>query len=148
DPFGIKLVYYKIEEGRLYFGSEMRAIASAAKGKSHVDATSLNLFLRYRYTPSPHTILEGVQKLSSGTMLTCVDGTYSVRRWYCNKPTPFSPMKSVEEAEEELAEVYAQALKRHLLSDVPVGLLLSGGIDSSLLLALMDLNGNSWRTYT
>jgi asparagine synthase (glutamine-hydrolysing) len=149
DPFGIKLVYYKIEAGRLYFGSEIRAVAAGgANGKSHLDATSLNLFLRYRYTPSPHTILEGVQKLPSGTMLTCEEGRYSVCRWYCYKPAPFSPMKSVEEAAEELAQLYKIAVKRHLLSDVPVGLLLSGGIDSGLLLALMSLNGNSWHTYT
>jgi asparagine synthase (glutamine-hydrolysing) len=148
DPFGIKLVYYKIEGGRLFFGSEIRAITAAANGKSHVDPTSLNLFLRYRYTPSPRTMLEGIQKLSPGTMLTCSEGTFSVRRWYGSKPVPFSPMKSVKEAEEELSELYRKAVKRHLLSDVPVGLMLSGGVDSSLLLALMNQSGDSWRSYT
>jgi asparagine synthase (glutamine-hydrolysing) len=148
DPFGIKLVYYRIEQGRLYFGSEIRAITTAANEKPRVDATSLSLFLRYRYTPSPHTLLEGIQKLSPGTMLTCEEGGYSVRRWYRNKPVPFSPAKSAEEAEEELAALYNKAVKRHLLSDVPVGLMLSGGMDSSLLLALMNLHGESWRSYT
>ena len=57
-------------------------------------------------------------------------------------------MKSVGEAREELLELYKQSMKRHLLSDVPVGLLLSGGVDSGLLLALMNLYGKSWRTYT
>jgi asparagine synthase (glutamine-hydrolysing) len=61
---------------------------------------------------------------------------------------PFSPPKSDQEATEELTELYKKAMKRHLLSDVPVGLLLSGGVDSSLLLALMNLYGSSWHTYT
>jgi asparagine synthase (glutamine-hydrolysing) len=57
-------------------------------------------------------------------------------------------MKSIEEAREELLELYKQSMKRHLLSDVPVGLLLSGGVDSGMLLALMNLYGDSWQTYT
>jgi asparagine synthase (glutamine-hydrolysing) len=148
DPFGIKLIYYKIESGRLYFGSEIRAVTAGTNGKSRVDPTALYFFLRYRYTPSPRTMLEDVQRLAPGTILTCEDGTYNVRRWYRYRPIPFSPMKSVKEAEEELAELYKRAIKRHLLSDVPVGLLLSGGVDSGLLLALMNLDGDSWRTYT
>jgi len=148
DRFGIKLVYYRVSAGRLYFGSEIRAIAAAKDETPSVDPSSLNLFIRYRYTPSPHTIFENIKKLAPGTMLTCEEGTYSVRRWYNYEPAPFSPMKSVSEAQEELLELYKQSVKRHLLSDVPLGLLLSGGIDSALLLALMKLNGDSWRTYT
>ena len=81
-------------------------------------------------------------------MLTCENGTYSVQRWDKYKPVPFSPIKSVDDARDELLELYKQSVKRHLLSDVPLGLLLSGGVDSSVLLALMNLNGESWRTYT
>ena len=148
DPFGIKLIYYKIDAGRLYFGSEIRPVLAATDEKVEVDPTALNLFLRYRYTPSPYTMYEGVRKLAPGTMLTVENGTCRVRRWYNYRPTPFSPMKPVREAEEELAELYRRSMKRHLLSDVPVGLLLSGGVDSGLLLALMNLYGDSWRTYT
>jgi asparagine synthase (glutamine-hydrolysing) len=148
DPFGIKLVYYRVVGGRLYFGSEIRAVAASANETADVDPVSLNLFLRYRYTPSPYTIYQGVRKLAPGTMLVCENGTYEVRPWYRYKPTPFSPMKSVGEAQEELLELYQQSMKRHLLSDVPLGLLLSGGVDSGLLLALMNLYGKSWRTYT
>lgn len=148
DRFGIKLVYYKVSAGRLYFGSEIRAVAAVTNEKPSVDPSSLNLFIRYRYTPSPYTIFENVRKLAPGTMLTCEEGTYSLHRWYKYEPAPFSPMKSVGEAQEELLELYKQSVKRHLLSDVPLGLLLSGGIDSALLLALMKLYGDSWRTYT
>ena len=148
DAMGIKLVYYKVEENCVYFGSEIRAVLAANGKKPVVDPVALNLFLRYRYTPSPLTLFKGVKKLAPGTMMTFENGTCSLERWYKYKPVPFSPMPSVNEAKEELLEIYKQAVKRHLLSDVPVGLLLSGGIDSGLLLGLMNPMGNSWPTYT
>src|ERR1700728_822451 len=148
DPFGIKLIYYKIDGDRVYFGSEIRAVVAAKNEKAEVDPVSLNLFLRYRYTPSPYTIFSGIRKLAAGTMLVFEKGSYALRRWYNYKPVPFSPTKSASEATEELCELYKQSVKRQLLSDVPLGLLLSGGVDSGLLLALMNLYGKSWRTYT
>ncbi len=148
DPFGIKLIYYKIDKDRLYFGSEIRAVLAATNERPDVDPNSLNLFLRYRFTPSPHTIFTGIGKLAPGTMLVCEQRTSYTRQWYRYQPTPFSPMKSIGEAQEELFDLYKRVMKRHLLSDVPVGLLLSGGVDSGLLLALMNLYGESWQTYT
>src|ERR1700691_2079824 len=148
DPFGIKLIYYKIAKGRVSFGSEVRAVVAATNEKAEVDPVSLNLFLRYRYTPSPYTIFSGVRQLAPGTMLVFEKGTYSLRRWYNYAPSPFSPSLSAGEAKEELLKLYRQSVKRHLLSDVPLGLLLSGGVDSGLLLALMNLYGKSWQTYT
>jgi asparagine synthase (glutamine-hydrolysing) len=148
DAFGIKPVYYRIDKGSVYFGSEIRPVIATASEKPDVDPVSLNLFLRYRFTPSPHTVFAGVKKLAPGSMLIAENGACTSRLWYRFKPTPFSPVKSDVEAREELLELYKQSVKRHLLSDVPVGLLLSGGVDSALLLALMNLNGKSWRTYT
>jgi len=149
DPFGIKLLYYRIDGDGLCFGSEMRAIrATMPPEKVEIDPVSLNLFLRYRYTPSPYTILKGVNKLASGTKLTVENGACRVSRWYNFKPVPFASTKSPGEAREELLSLYKDAVQRQLISDVPVGLLLSGGIDSALLLALMNLNGTSWPTYT
>ncbi len=148
DPFGIKLIYYRIERDTLYFGSEMRPIRAVMSGKPEIDSTSLDLFLRYRFTPSPYTILKGVRKLAPGTKLTVENGACEASRWYRFKPEPFTPAKSPGEAREELLAIYKDAVKRQLISDVPVGLLLSGGLDSGLLLALMNLNGKSWRTYT
>ncbi len=148
DPFGIKLVYYRIDEDCLYFGSEIRAVRAAMPGEAEIDPTSLNLFLRYRYTPSPYTILKGVRKLAPGTKLVVQDDFHQLSRWYRFKPSAFAPPKSPGEAREELLALYKQAVRRQLISDVPVGLLLSGGVDSGLLLALMNLNGRSWPTYT
>ena len=148
DPFGIKLIYYRIDGGSLYFGSEVRPTLATTSGKTEIDTTSLNLFLRYRFTPSPYTIFQGVRKLAPGTKLTVQNGVCEVSRWYKFRPEPFRPAKSPAEATEELLSLYKGAIKRQLISDVPVGLLLSGGIDSGLLLALMNLNGSSWPTYT
>jgi asparagine synthase (glutamine-hydrolysing) len=148
DPFGIKLLYYRIDGDTLTFGSEMRAVRATMPGKTEIDPTALNLFLRYRYTPSPYTILKGVHKLAPGTKLTVQNGCCQVSRWYRFKPEPFAPTKSLDEAREELLSIYKAAVRRQLISDVPVGLLLSGGIDSGLLLGLMNLNGSSWPTYS
>src|ERR1700752_4003286 len=89
DPFGIKLVYYTIDGDRLYFGSEMRAVRAAVPQGTEIDPISLNLFLRYRYTPAPYTILKGVRKLAPGTKLTVQNGSCHLHRWYRFKPVPF-----------------------------------------------------------
>jgi asparagine synthase (glutamine-hydrolysing) len=148
DPFGIKPIYYKIDDGNVWFGSEIRSILATAKESPEPDPTALNLFLRYRFTPAPYTVFKGIRKLAAGTMLIFEDGGYELRRWYLFRPEPFSPVKSEGQSREELLEIYKRALKRHLLSDVPLGILLSGGVDSALLLALMNLYGNSWRSFT
>src|SRR5256884_2894321 len=148
DAMGIKLIYYKIDNGNLTFGSEIRAILAAQKSQPDVDPMALNLFLRFRYTPSPLTIFQGIRKLAPGTMLIAEKGKCRELRWYNYTPVPFSDRKDEKEAAEELLELYRGGVKRHLLSDVPVGILLSGGIDSGLLLALMNEQGGPWPAYT
>jgi len=148
DAMGIKLVYYRVDGGSVLFGSELRAILAALPERPAVDVTALNLFLRYRYTPSPLTLYQGIRKLAPGTMAVFENGDWRVERWYRFQQKPFSPAKSDAEAREELLDIYQRALKRHLLSDVPLGLLLSGGVDSGLLLGLMSLHSDAWPTYT
>jgi asparagine synthase (glutamine-hydrolysing) len=148
DAMGIKLVYYKIDNGQLTFGSEIRAILVAEDYKPEVDPVALNLFLRFRYTPSPLTLFQGIRKLAPGTMLIAEKGKCREARWYSYTPMPFSDRKDEKQAAEELLELYRGGVKRHLLSDVPVGILLSGGIDSGLLLALMNEQGGPWPAYS
>ena len=148
DAMGIKLIYYKIDNGQLTFGSEIRAILAAGDSRPEVDPVALNLFLRFRYTPSPLTVFQGIRKLAPGTMLVVENGECREERWYKFSPTPFSRPKGATEATHELLELYKNAVRRHLLSDVPVGILLSGGIDSGLLLALMNEQGGPWPAYT
>jgi len=148
DAMGIKLIYYKFADGKLSFGSEIRPVLAAENSRPEVNADALNLFLRFRYTPSPLTIFSGVKKLAPGTMLVVENGKLREERWYDFTPEPFAKQPSDEEATEQLLELYRGAVKRHLLADVPVGILLSGGLDSGLLLALMNEHGRDWPAYT
>jgi asparagine synthase (glutamine-hydrolysing) len=148
DPFGIKLIYYRVSNSQVHFASEIRGVLAGIEEPPEIDPDAMNLFLRYRYTPSPYTVFKGVQKLAPGTMISVEPGSFRVSRWYRYEPVRFLPKKSEAEVRAELTELYGRALKRHLLSDVPVGLLLSGGVDSGLLLALMNQNGDGWPTYT
>ena len=148
DRMGIKIIYYAIENGTLFFGSEMRPVREGLGGKNEVDPLAANLFLRYRYTPSPLTISHGIQKLAPGTFITMSNGEIRTGRYDQYAPTPFDPMPSRAEAEEHLLFLYRKAVKAQLMSDVPLGLLLSGGLDSGLLLGLMLESGSSYNTYT
>ena len=148
DAMGIKLIYYRLAHGQVTFGSEIRPILAAENSQPEVDPVALNLFLRFRYTPSPLTIFQGIRKLAPGTMLVTERGECREERWYNYKPVPFSSPKEDKEATHELLELYRGAVRRHLLSDVPVGILLSGGLDSGLLLALMNEQGGPWPAYT
>jgi asparagine synthase (glutamine-hydrolysing) len=149
DRMGIKPIYYTIQDGRLLFGSEMRAIVAGLGERPTIDPQAVESSLRYRYTPAPETILEGINKLPAGTRLVVEEGrSPKVERWWNFSPQPFDPMPTDADATAELLHIYSKAVKRHLISDVPVGLLLSGGMDSALLLALMSKVQGSWKTYS
>lgn len=148
DRMGIKPLYYTLDKNTLVFGSEVRAILAQLGNTPEPDIDAMYLFLRFRYTPSPMTLFKGIKKLSPGTRLIIRDGTAAVERWWDFSPKPFDPMPDEEEAEKALIDLYRRAVKRHLIADVPVGLLLSGGLDSGLLLALMKERGGDWKTYT
>src|SRR5262245_50439278 len=145
---GIKLVYYTDTDGRLSFGSEIRAVLAAEESVPEVDPVAFNLFLKFRYTPSPMTVFRGIRKLAPGTMLIAEKGECREERWYQYTPVPFANVKDDRDATHELLDLYKGAVERHLLSDVPVGILLSGGLDSGLLLALMNEHGRGWPAYT
>ena len=148
DKSGIKLIYYKIHDGCLYFGSEIRPVLAAVKNKAELDPTALQLFFRYRYTPSPLTLYRGIMKLPAGTMMTVENGKVQIKRFWQFRPKPFSPPPSEEEAREKLIDLYRTAVRRQLMADVPLGLLLSGGFDSALLLALITQEGGKRQTFT
>jgi asparagine synthase (glutamine-hydrolysing) len=148
DAMGIKPVYYSLIDGTLWFGSEIRPILAAIPQRPGIDPAAVNQFLRYRYTPAPYTIHQGIRKLAAGEMLTIENGHAEISRWYTYQPKPFSPQPSDDDAAEELLDLYQKAVRRHLISDVPVGLLLSGGLDSGLLLGLMNKEGADWPTFT
>jgi asparagine synthase (glutamine-hydrolysing) len=148
DAMGIKLLYFRNEKGQLTFGSEIRAVLAADGNDPEVDPLALNLFLKYRYTPSPLTVFRGIRKLAPGMMLVVERGECREERFYNYTPVPLDPQPDDQEATDELLRLYRGAVERHLLSDVPVGILLSGGLDSGLLLGLMNEHGREWPAYT
>jgi len=148
DRMGIKPLYYKFNDNGLVFGSEIRALQSNNRNKRQINPLSLNQFLRYRFVPAPRTLFEGIKKLAPGTMLLVENSKYRIRRWWRFKPVLFDPVPSIEEAEEELFSLYLNAIKRQLISDVPVGLLLSGGLDSGLIAGILSQMGSYIKTYT
>ncbi|MEV8516790.1 asparagine synthase (glutamine-hydrolyzing) [Dactylosporangium sp. NPDC051484] len=151
DRAGVKLLYYRLDGDELVFGSELRAVHAAGGGRASLDPAAVNLFLRYRYTPSPLTVHAGVRRLAAGTKLVAdltEAGRVSVQDYWDYEPVPFDRPPRMAEAREQLLARYRAAVRRQLMADVPVGLLLSGGVDSALLLALMAEHGERWRTFT
>src|SRR5690606_6748535 len=147
DPMGIKQVYYRNEGGSLTFGSEIRAVVAGAPPRPEVDTVALHHFLRFRYTPAPLTILEGIRKIPPGGMLLVEGGECREGLWYRYSPEPL-PSGDSRRAAEELLACHLEARKRRLISDVPVGLLRSGGVAPGLLLARMAEHGRDWPAYS
>ena len=137
DPYGIKPLYYTfLSGGDLVFGSEIRALRQFSEIAFEIDHDSLQTFLTLRYIPSPGTLWQGVFRLPPGSVLAMDIGTrkYSVYRYI--EPFTDKFTGSVEDAVSCYHEILSKAVKRQLLSDVPVGVLLSGGVDSALVTAL------------
>ena len=130
DRFGIKPLYYRDVAGELAFASELRALP-----RGEIDLDALEAFLAFNSIPAPLTIFREVRKLPAGHVLVWEDGTVRLERFA--RPAPL-PERDDEEAElvEELRSRLRDSVRAHLVSDVPVGVLLSGGVDSALLAAL------------
>jgi len=130
DRFGIKPLYYRDVDGELAFASELRALP-----RGEIDLDALEAFLAFNSIPAPLTIFREVRKLPAGQVLVWEDGIVQLERFA--RPAPL-PERDDEEAElvEELRSRLRDSVRAHLVSDVPVGVLLSGGVDSALLAAL------------
>jgi asparagine synthase (glutamine-hydrolysing) len=133
DRFGIKPLYYRAAGGELTFASELRAFP-----RGEIDLDALEAFLAFNSIPAPLTIFREVRKLPAGHTLVWENGNVSIDRFARPAPVPANEQRTDEEAElvEELRARMRDSVRAHLVSDVPVGVLLSGGIDSSLLAAL------------
>src|SRR5438132_6559762 len=133
DRFGIKPLYYRDAGGELEFASELRALP-----RGEIDLDALEAFLAFNSIPAPLTIFRKVRKLPPGQLLLWEDGRVKLERFARPAPVPAAELRDDEEAElvEELRSRMRDSVRAHLVSDVPVGVLLSGGVDSALLAAL------------
>lgn len=141
DPVGIKPLYYYFSASRLIFSSEIKAILEHLEIPRRIDLEALNLYLRVNYVPAPLTMFSGIRKLMPGHVLTYRNGEISIHPFTQRKDSVSvlrSRSESVQRVKRELREKVRDAVKRQLVSDRPVGLYLSGGVDSSAVLEGMS----------
>lgn len=136
DRYGIKPLYYLLDQDRLLFGSELKAIMQYGVDK-RIDFTALYTYLQLNYIPAPRTIFAGISKLQPGECLELNRESYAISHWY---ELPYSPARLTEETYDQQKQTFASLLegsvRKRLVSDVPLGSFLSGGIDSSVIAAL------------
>jgi asparagine synthase (glutamine-hydrolysing) len=133
DRMGIKPLYYCLQDGQIYFGSELKCIFAHPAVQRRISLPGLNCFLSLNYVPGPLTLVHGILKLMPGELLECRGGRSSVRSYL--PPSVLQPApRSVEAACEELDDLLTKSVQEQLVADVPVGIWLSGGLDSSTIL--------------
>jgi asparagine synthase (glutamine-hydrolysing) len=146
DPFGIKPFFYLEDEEGVYCASEKKSI-TLLKEKQNVDAEALHHYLTYQFAPEPMTLTEGIKKLEPGHYFMKKAGSpIQIKPFW--KPSFEPKKKTLEAAKEEIREVMRDSVKMHMRSDVPVGAFLSGGIDSSTIVALASELHPSLKTFT
>jgi asparagine synthase (glutamine-hydrolysing) len=148
DRLGIKPLYYCQSNGRLLFGSEIKAILECDELSRQPNLPAVDAYLTLRYVPGPETLFSGVRKLPAGHWLSYSAGkTELVEYW-----TPsFSagPYQADEYYEERFAELFTDAVRTHMVSDVPLGAFLSGGVDSTAIVATMSrIIGRPLKTFS
>ena len=133
DRLGIKPLYFNLRGGELYFGSELKTIFAHPEFKRELDFTGLHYYLSLNYVPCPHTLVRGIEKLPPGHLLEWQDGDVEMEAYWRLRFEP-QKEKSLEGAQEELDSLLRESVRDHLISDVPLGIWLSGGVDSSTIL--------------
>ncbi len=146
DRMGEKPLYYGVQNGVLLFGSELKSLRAHPAFVGDIDRDVLSLYFRYNYIPAPFSIYQGIRKLEPGCLLTLQSPTDELI------PVPYWSLRHVAEsgqialfsgseteAVDEVERLLRQSIRDQMLADVPLGALLSGGIDSSAVVALMQL---------
>jgi len=152
DRLGVKPLYWTIADGLLLFGSELRALMAHSCFKKNVDPEAIDAVVRLSYVPTPATVFRDVFKLPPGSILTIHPGQEPALARYWNlvevasrAPRPWKPAEAIEAIDALLRD----AVARRMISDVPLGAFLSGGTDSSAVVALMQhVSNRQAKTYT
>jgi asparagine synthase (glutamine-hydrolysing) len=139
DRLGIKPLYYAYGDGLLTFGSELRALRRHRSFRGEIDRPALGRYLRYGYVAGPESIYRGVRRLAPGEMLVWERGRIRVEPYWSLLDPPHEPApQRFEAAVDGLEALLGDAVEQRLVSDVPLGAFLSGGVDSSAVVALMQ----------
>jgi asparagine synthase (glutamine-hydrolysing) len=151
DRAGEKPLFYRLTPGRLVFASELKALMADPTCPRKVDLEALEHYLAYGYVPGQLCILDGVRKLEQGQALTYDLDAENLHAWrYWELPEPArAPNRPTNDLLEELEGLLLDSVRRRLVADVPVGILLSGGIDSSLVTAMAArVSSRAVKTFT
>jgi asparagine synthase (glutamine-hydrolysing) len=149
DRYGTKPLYYaELGDGRLVFASEIKALLACPDVPCEPNLEAVDVFLRHLWVPGPATMFRGIFKLPPGHYLVWRDGRIQIEQYWDVAYTA-GEARNEDELAEELRDILHRAVKRHLIADVPVGLFLSGGLDSTTVLALATrLTGIRAKAYT
>jgi len=133
DRMGIKPLYFSQKGEDLYFGSELKAILIHPEIERNLSREALDCYLSLNYIPCPWTLIDGIRKVPPGTWMEWRDGETTTKSYW---QLPYGKIReiSLEDAKEQLDALLAESIREHLLSDVPLGVWLSGGIDSTSIL--------------
>lgn len=149
DRMGVKPLYYALQNNSLYFSSEFKGLMAIPEIKRELNLDSFNKYLTLENIPAPHSIMKNIFKLEAGKILIFHNNHIRIEQYW---DIPINePKLAISEAEatERLEDLFKNSVKRRLLSDVPLGVFLSGGIDSSLVAKFMsDLSGNKIKTFS
>jgi asparagine synthase (glutamine-hydrolysing) len=141
DRFGEKPLYFFERDGTLVFGSEPRAVLAHPSGKDvPIDLGAVVNFLAFEYLPGSQSLRQGLRKLPPGHLLTCFQGRIEIQSYWRPDPDEAGEARVAESEDERLNRLEAlldQTIRTHLIADVPVGVFLSGGVDSSLVAAFV-----------
>jgi len=153
DPMGIKPLYYYVSERNFLFASEVRTLLQTELVPKKIDATGALSYLAFGSVYEPWTIVEGVRAVPPGHVLTWEQGSLSVREYWSILPDASGRFEEDESSRNgagagHLPQILRESVLSHLVSDVPVGVFLSGGIDSSSLVAIMHRNGVRANTFS
>ncbi len=158
DRMGIKPLHYAIDGDRLVFASELKALLRDPKLRKGIDPVALDDYLAYEFVPSPSSIVRGISKLQPGHTLTwsLAESRHELRRYWSPQLNldgggdrrSIERPRSLEDDCEELRSVLRESVRKELISDVPLGVFLSGGIDSSAVAAMMTQLGGEVKSFS
>jgi len=150
DRFGQKSLYYSLKNSTLVFGSEIKSLLQHPDIDKILDERSLFQFFSFDYVPQPKTVFKGIKKLENGQLLVFNGGKINLSNYYKIEITPnfFGNKVNEKEAIEKFENLFEDSVKLRLVSDVPLGVFLSGGIDSSSIAYWAAKNKNDLKTFS
>jgi asparagine synthase (glutamine-hydrolysing) len=146
DKFGVKPLYWAHVGGRLSFASELKGLLVDESLPRDIDLKAIDEYLTFRFVPAPRTLFEHVRKLPPASILTSTAGAVETKRYWTGAPT--ADRRDADTLVDEYAAAFERAVTRQMMSDRPMGVMLSGGVDSAAITAVMAKHSPQVRTFS